>query len=64
MQTVKIGDVTGQYVEGMWENGWEWVPDPYIKRMRWQANGRAYEFYYTGMEITKEDLIVMAESMK
>ena len=64
IQTVKIGNATGQYVEGMWENGWEWVPDPNIKRMRWQANGRAYEFFYVGTEISKEDMIRMAESMK
>ena len=64
IQTVMIGNATGQYVEGMWENGWEWVPDPYIKRMRWQANGRAYEMYYVGTEISKDDLIRMAEGMK
>jgi len=62
--TVQIGGVTGQYVEGMWENGWVWVPDSYAKRMRWQANGVAYEFFYMGMEITKEDMIAIAKSMK
>ena len=64
IQTVKIENATAQYVEGMWENGWEWVPDPNIKRMRWQANGRAYEFFYVGTEISKEDMITMAEGMK
>jgi hypothetical protein len=63
-QAVMIGKAAGQYVEGMWENGWEWVPDPYTKRMRWQTGGMAYEFYYVGTEISKEDLITMAGSMK
>ena len=66
--TVQIGNVTAQYVEGMVHGtdccGWVWDGDPYAKRLRWQANGVAYEFFYTGMEITKEDMIAIAESMK
>lgn len=64
--TVKIGDDTGQYVEGMWENGWIWVPDPYAKRLRWQAGSVAFEIFYMGPDgtLTKDDLVTIAESMK
>ena len=49
--------VTGQYVKGMWKNGWEWESNPYAKRLRWQANGVAVEFFFMGMEITNEDMM-------
>jgi hypothetical protein len=65
--TVQIGDVTGQYVEGIWGNGWVWISDPSIKRLRWQEKGIAFEILYTGPDaeiITKEVLAAIAESMK
>jgi hypothetical protein len=67
---VQIGNVTGQYAAGDWENynpdkgSWTWNPDPYSKRLRWQANGVAFELSYFGMELTQADLIAIAESMK
>ncbi len=67
-EPVQIGDITGQYVEGAWQGtdccGWEWDPDPYLKRLRWQTNGMAFELSYMGMDITKEDMITIAESVK
>ncbi len=67
IEMVQIGNGKGQYVEGIWkgtDNGPAWDADPYAKRLRWQANGIAYEFFYAGMEITKEDMLAIARSMK
>lgn len=68
IETVKVGAAAGQYVEGNWQGtdccGWSWAPDPYFKRLRWQAGGMAYELAYMGMSITKEDMITIAESMR
>lgn len=67
MEEVQIGEINGQYVEGIWsetDQGWIWEDEPYLKMLRWQANGMAYELRYTGVKITKEDLIAIAESMK
>jgi hypothetical protein len=68
LQTVQIGDVTGRYVKGVWEGtdccGWVWKPDPIMKTLRWQKDGRAFELTYAGNELQKEDLIRIAESMK
>jgi len=68
IETFQIGNVTAQHVEGVWKGtdccGWIWESDPYMKRLRWQANGMAYELSYMGMDITKADLIAIAESLK
>ena len=67
IETVQIGSTKCLYVEGVWngtDNGPVWVSDPYVKTLRWQANGFAFELKYFGMEITKEDMIAIAESMK
>jgi hypothetical protein len=68
IEAVEIGEVMGQYVEGVWKGteccGWVWEHEPYLKRMRWQANGMAYELMYMGLELSKQDLIEIAESMK
>jgi hypothetical protein len=67
VETVQIGSVKGEYVEGVWngtDKGWVWVSDPYVKHLRWRMNGMAFELSYFGMEITQEDLIAIAQSMK
>jgi hypothetical protein len=69
IRIVQVGDVNGEYVEGVWNltaNGPVWVSDPYLKTLRWQKDGMAFELLYMGPpeEVTKEKLIAIAESMK
>ncbi len=71
IETVQIGNGTGQYVEGFWAKtdfGWVWTEDPIISGdqiLRWQANGMAFELQYLGITpLTKADLVTIAESMK
>jgi hypothetical protein len=69
VETVQIGNTTGEYVEGVWtltEEGPVWVSDPYLKRLRWQANGMAFELLYMGPpdSLSRVDLITIAESLK
>lgn len=69
IETVQIGDITGEYVEGVWKhtaNGRIWVTDPYLKTLRWQKEDIAFELMYMGSprNVTKDDLIAIAESMK
>jgi hypothetical protein len=68
LEIVQIGPVTGKYVEGVWSGtdccGWVWDPQPYLKTLRWWANGRAFELNYGGLELEKADLIRIAESIK
>ena len=68
IETVQIGNVSGLYVEGVWgandDNGMKWLPDPYVKILRWQKDGMAFELVYYGMAINKEDMIAIAESLK
>jgi len=67
---VKVGSGTGEFIAGDWENykpevgSWTWNPDPYLKRLRWQTKDMAFEISYFGMEITEEDMIAIAESIK
>jgi hypothetical protein len=68
LETVQIGAVTGKYIEGVWSGtdccGWQWDPNPYMKTLRWWADGRAFQLSYMGMDIEKADMLRIAESMK
>ena len=67
MQSVQIHGVPGEYAEGVWDltaNGPVWRDDPYLKTIRWQKDGRAFELIYMGMDADKEQLLAIAESMK
>lgn len=69
VEVVKIGDTLGEYVEGTWkltDNGPVWDSDPYLKTIRWQTNGMAFELLYMGPPdtVTKEDMIAIAKSLE
>lgn len=67
VEIVRVRNVTGEYVEGVWEltdAGPVWRNDPYLKTLRWQEEGMAFEMIFMGMELSKADLLVIAESMK
>jgi hypothetical protein len=70
VEEVQIGATTGEYVVGVWQadasGNWTWIHEPYLQTLRWQANGMAFELLYMGIpeEVTKTDLIAIAESMK
>jgi hypothetical protein len=64
---IKVGSFSGEYVEGVWElteNGPVWQDIPFLKTLRWKTDNLFIEIVYQGMELTKEDLIKLAESMK
>lgn len=70
IETVKIQDVSGQYLEGIgWTSrteccGWQWDPEPYIKRLRFRTGEVAIEVIAYTYELVKADLLAIAESMK
>ena len=69
VETVQIGGVSGEYVEGVWkltDKGPVWESDPYLKTLRWQANHTAFELGFMGSpdSVSKADLIAIAQSMK
>jgi hypothetical protein len=67
VEPVRIMGVPGEYALGVWnltEKGPVWQDDPYLKTIRWQKNGIAYELIYMGMEVEKSVLLSVAESMK
>lgn len=69
---VKVASVNGahaEYAQGVWnltEAGAEWLSDPYLQTLRWQADGMAYELIYMGQpdQMNLETLVRIAESMK
>jgi hypothetical protein len=66
VQTVQIGDVAGEYAEGVWEltdNGPVWHDDPYLKTIRWQKDGMAFELVFMGMELDRDELVGIAASL-
>jgi hypothetical protein len=69
IKTVTIGDTTGEYVEGTWnltDSGPVWVSDPYLKTLRWQVDGMAYELLYMGPpeSLSQADMVAIAASLK
>ncbi len=69
IQTVQIGDTTGEYVEGVWnltDDGPVWVADPFLKTLRWQAAGMAFELLYMGPpdSLTQAQMTAIAESLR
>lgn len=69
VETVQIGDEQGEYVEGVWnltDKGPVWESNPWLKTMRWQSNGMAFELMYMGPPdtLSKADMIAIAESLK
>lgn len=69
IQTVQIGGASGEYVEGTWnltDDGPVWMADPYLKTLRWQAGGMAFELLYMGPpdSLTQAQMIAIAASLK
>jgi hypothetical protein len=72
VEMVQIGDLTGEYVVGVWQGtdccGWVWEPTPFLKTLRWQANGIAFELMYNPTHdpeaVTTADMIAIAESLR
>lgn len=79
VETVKVGDVTGEYVVGAWggaEDHQVWENNPAIQHLRWQSNGYYFDLQFDirGVQeadfadcpyyISKEQLIDIASSMK
>jgi hypothetical protein len=72
VQKVQIGDVTGEYVLGVWEamgdtGQWGWIATPFLQRLRWKVNDMAFELMYNPTHdpeaVTLADLIAIAESI-
>lgn len=79
IETVQIGEVTGEYVIGAWSGAVDhqvWENNAAIQHLRWQANGYYFDLQYDiyGVQeanfadcpyyISKEQLIDIANSMK
>jgi hypothetical protein len=68
LETVEIGDVKGQYVTGVCKGkdccGCVWDSEPFLQTLRWQIDGRAFELQYAGSDLSKTDLIAVAEDLK
>ncbi len=66
IQTVRVGNTAGEYVEGVWnltDNGPVWEPTPYLKTLRWKTDTMIFELV-GGIDQTREDLVNLAESLR
>lgn len=66
IQAVSISGSYGEYVEGVWlytDQGKVWESDPYLKRLRWQNEGMAFELMFMGPPdiLLVEDMVKIAE---
>lgn len=70
IESVQIGSLTGQYLEGVgWTSwidccGWQWDPTPYIKRLRFRTDDLAIAISFYGFDLTKTDILKIAENLK
>jgi len=66
LETVQIGDLTGEYVEGTWsltENGPVWDPTPFVKILRWRTNTMIFELV-GGIDLGRDDLVTLATGIR
>ncbi len=66
IHAVSISGSYGEYVEGVWkvtDEGIVWESDPYLKRLRWQNEGMAFELMFMGPPdiLLVEDMVKIAE---
>ena len=57
IQAVTVGSANGQYVEEVWkgtDQGWVYDSDPYIKTLRWQANGIPFKSLISGRRLPEK----------
>jgi hypothetical protein len=68
IESVQIGDMAGEYVQGVWkaddQGVWNWTADPYVQTLRFEKDGLAIELQFFGQEIGKAELIAIAASLK
>lgn len=67
LETVQVGNQTGEYLEGVWEltnDGPVWNPTPYSKRLRWTMDTMIFELVYNGIDLSREDLVTLAVSIR
>jgi hypothetical protein len=66
VEEIKVNGFQGEYIEGVWEltdNGPVWRSEPFLKTLRWKTKTLFIEIV-GGAELTKEDLVKLAESME
>lgn len=67
VQPVTVGSAPAEYTEGVWEltdAGPVWRNDEYLKTLRWQKDGMAFELIYMGTELDRDALVALAASVK
>lgn len=69
IETVEIGTFAGEFIEGVgWTGtdccGWQWDDTPYIKRLRFRTDHLAIDVTAFTLELTRADMLAVAESMK
>jgi len=67
LETVQIGDLTGEYVEGVWSLtaiGPRWEPTPLVKTLRWQTDQMVFELVGGNDLLGKDDLVALAASIR
>lgn len=63
IQEVSISGSYGEYIEGVWkytDEGMVWESDPYLKRLRWQNEGMAFELMFMG----PPDMVLIGDMVK
>jgi len=66
VETVRIGNLTGEYVQGTWiltYSGPVWDPTDYLKILRWQTDTMIFELV-AGIEFSRDDLVALASSIR
>lgn len=70
IENIQIGKFEGFYVEGIgWVASeeppyWDWDPEPYRKRIRFQTDELAIEVWVDSYELTREDVIAITASLR
>lgn len=63
-QPVTVNGQPAVYVRGAWNSDRQWMDAEYAGTLEWVANGSAYHLSFSGLDLSREDLIRIAESVR
>lgn len=63
-ETVRINARTGVYAHGSWDPKGNWQSSADSALLSWEANGMTYVLSYSGLRLSRQDLIRVAESVR
>jgi hypothetical protein len=63
VQQVRVGGQPAVYARGSWDKSGNWNGDANAELLSWEKDGLAYVLSASGLDLSREDMIRIAESL-